>query len=111
MKARQVIFLMVFGLLSGMSLISKHRAQHMRGPSSEKSNSTVACHIMTTDFGEIVGRGKDRNAAMADAAEKCYMRRESQFEAVRQKRIDKTRGEDLIISCINIPCRFDVADR
>jgi hypothetical protein len=116
MKTYGIILAMAVGLALGFSLgrsLNPFQAQpeQQRMPSSEKSHSTVTCRMMTTDFGEIIGRGADRNAAMADAAQKCYLRRESQFESVRKTRIDKERGEDLIISCINLPCRYEVANR
>ncbi|MCB0365590.1 MAG: hypothetical protein H6624_04155 [Bdellovibrionaceae bacterium] len=76
----------------------------MMNPPQEAAPRSFTCKFHSGDVGTIVGVGASRNAAHADAAEKCFDRRVSLYESVRGQKVDMDRGQLLIDACVNLTC-------
>ncbi len=99
--------LLVLNVIFCLGLSTQALAMNVtRAPNSETKTLTkeATCRYISGDIGTIIGRGSSKNAAFADAAEKCFDRRVQMYEQVRQATVDMDRGQDFIDSCANITC-------
>lgn len=115
MRHRDIVLAGCLGVCTGFALFfmietTTEPQSGQREPSSATSaTSEVTCRLQTSDVGEIIGRGSDKNSAFANAAEKCYLKREAKFEHARGKHPGTEQGEEMVISCVNLTCRYDVS--
>ena len=117
MRIRHLLIAAGLGIATGMALFycfdETPTQQRHREPSSvsttDQPAQEVTCRMKTGDVGEITGQGPDKNTAFADAAEKCYLKREALFEKHRKKSPGLNQGEDMVISCVNLSCAYEVS--
>lgn len=100
----------LLGLVTGFTLycvrLQEAPMTSPREPSSTPSGYT--CRLHTNDVGDIVAHGSTKNEAYANAAEKCYEKRESQYRQIRHKNPGMDQGEDMALSCVNLSCKYEV---